>query len=141
MAVAEKRPPSGLGAGGRSLWRDINAAHDLDPAQLVQLTEACRAKDRLDKLDALLRGDVDTWAKLVVDAASDGQVLELRLTQALAQANATANLMKQLLAALRLPDEQTGKRPQFRGPRGAQKPTVPGGKVSSLDRARAAKTS
>lgn len=142
VAVTEKRPPSGLSAGGRALWRDINSAHELDPAQLVQLTEACRAKDRLDKLDDLLRGDTDTWAKLVVDAASDGQILELRLTQALTQANATANLLKQLLAALRLPDEQTGKRPQYRGPRGAQKPTVPGGagKVSSLERARARHT-
>lgn len=122
------------------MWRDITGEHDLDPAQQVQLLEACRAKDRLDRLDDLLRGDVDTWVKLVVDAGSDGQVLELRLTQALTQANATANLMKQLLAALRLPDEATGKRPQYRGPRGAQKPTVPGGKVSSLDRARAAKS-
>lgn len=134
--MATQRVPVGLGVGGRSLWRAVVGEHDLDATQLVQLEEACRAKDRLDKLDDLLRGDVDTWARLVVDAASDGQVFELRLTQALTQANATANVMKQLLAALRLPDEQTGKRPQFRGPRGAQKPTVPGGagKVSSLDR-------
>jgi len=110
--------------------------HSLDVTQEVQLLEACRAKDRLDKLDQLLRGDVDTWSKLVVDVQSDGQVLELRLTQALVQANSTANVLKQLLAALRLPDELTGKRPQYRGPRGAQKPTVPGGNVSSIDRAR-----
>jgi hypothetical protein len=138
-----QRTPPGLGAGGRALWRDITEDHELDPAQRVQLLEACRAKDRLDKLDGLLRGDVDTWAKLVVDVNSDGQIFELRVTQGLVQANATANLMKQLLAALRLPDEATGKRPQHRGPRGAQQPTVPGGAgrpVSSLDRARAAKS-
>lgn len=133
-----RRTPTGLGAGGRSLWRDIVEEHELDASQAVQLTEACRAKDRLDKLDGLLRADVDTWADLVVDVSSDGQIFELRVTQALAQANATANVLKQLLAALRLPDEQTGKRPQYRGPRGAQKPGVPGGagSVSSLDRAR-----
>lgn len=138
-----QRTPAGLGAGGRALWRDITTDHpELDPSQRVQLLEACRAKDRLDKLDGLLRGDVDTWVKLVVDVSSDGQIFELRVTQGLVQANATANLLKQLLAALRLPDEETGKRPQYRGPRGAQKPTVPGGagKVSSLDRARAAKS-
>lgn len=123
------------------MWRAITEDHELDPVQRVQLEEACRAKDRLDKLDQVLRGDVDTWTQLVVDAASDGQILELRVTQALSKANDTANLMKQLLAALRLPDASTGKRPQFRGPRGAQAPTVPGGrsspgKVSSLDRAR-----
>ena len=42
------------------------------------------------------------------------------------------------MAALRLPDA-AGRKPQYRGPRGAQAPTVPGGKVSSLDRARARK--
>lgn len=130
------RAPVGLGSGGRSLWRKITGDHELDAAQAVQLEEACRAKDRLDKLDELLRGDVDTWARLVVDVNSDGDVFELRITQALPQANATANLMKQLLAALRLPDEATGKRPQYRGPRGAQAPTVPGG-ARSKDRLRA----
>lgn len=129
--------PKGLRVGGKSLWTAIDDEHELDAMQLVQLEEACRAKDRLDQLDEILRADVDTWAKLVLDVRSDGDVFELRMTQALAQANATANLMKQLLAALRLPDAQTGKKPQYRGPRGAQKPSVAGGaKVSSLDRAR-----
>lgn len=134
--------PAGLSTGGRSLWRNVTAAHTLDATQKVQLVEACRAKDRLDRLDDLLRGDVDTWMKLTVDINSDGQIYELRVTQALSQANATANLMKQLLAALRLPDAVTGAKPQFHGPRGAQRPSVPGGaKVSSIDRARAASQS
>lgn len=135
------KAPTGLGSGGRALWKSITDDHVLDAVQVVQLTEACRAKDRLDKLDQILRADVDTWATLVLDVNSDGQVFELRLTQALTQANATANVMKQLLAALRLPDEKSGKRPQFRGARGVQKPSVAGGRVSSLDRARAAKSS
>lgn len=129
--------PASLSTGGRSLWRSIADSHDLDAAQRVQLLEACRAKDRLDKLDALLRGDVDTWAEIMTDDYA--QPVSLRIDAALAQANTTANLLKQLLAALRLPDAETGKRPQYRGPRGAQKPSVPGGVVSSLDRARAAK--
>jgi hypothetical protein len=141
VAMTTTKYPTGLRAGGRTLWKSITDDHDdLDATQLVQLEEACRAKDRLDQLDELLRGDVDTWAKLVIDIRSDGDVFELRMTQALNQANTTANLMKQLLAALRLPDEQTGKKPQRRGPRGAVAPQVPGGKVSSLDRARAAKS-
>jgi hypothetical protein len=130
--------PQGLSAGGRALWTAVDDEHDLDAMQLVQLEEACRAKDRLDKLDDVLRGDGHTWMELVEDFNSD-QISELRITNALVQANATANLMKQLLAALRLPDAQTGKKPQYRGPRGAQKPSVPAG-VSSLERARAAKT-
>jgi len=115
--------PVGLGPSGDALWCDITEAHELDATQLVTLTEVCRAKDRLDRLDELLRGNLDPTT--------------------LNQANTTANLMKQLIASLRLPDPVSEKRPQFRGARGAQKPSVPGGgsKVSSLDRARAAKTS
>lgn len=134
------KAPVGLDAGGRALWRAITDVHELDAAQQVQLTEACRAKDRLDKLDGVLRGDADTWMSLAVDVNSGGSVYELRITNALVQANATANLMKQLLAALRLPDEASGKRPQKRGARGAYAPPVPK-VVSSLDRARAARSS
>lgn len=135
------KAPVGFAAGGRALWKSITDVHELDASQLVQLTEACRAKDRLDKLDDLLRGDHDTWMTLRLDPQSvDGTIYELRVTNALVQANATANLMKQLLAALRLPDEATGKKPQYRGARGVQKPSVPKG-VSSLDRARAARSS
>lgn len=112
--------PDGLGPGGRRLWASIVKDYDLDAVQLVQLEEACRAKDRCDRLTELLNEEHDEKLQ--------------------ASANATANLMKQLLAALRLPDPQTGKKPQYRGPRGAQKPSTPGGKVSSLDRARARKT-
>lgn len=127
--------PKGLRAGGRKLWKAIADDHKLDAAQLVQLEEACRAKDRLDQLDAVLRGDVDCWTEIIADA--DGTPIKLNVAPALGKANETANLMKQLLAALRLPDPQTGKRPQYRGARGAQKPTVPGGaKVSSIERAR-----
>lgn len=130
------RYPTGLGVGGRALWKAVTEAHDLDAAQKVQLEEACRAKDRCDRLDQILRGDVDTWATIVDDRGT----VKLLIDQPLAQANATANLMKQLIAALRLPDAETGRKPQYRGPRGAQKPSV-SGKVSSLDKARAAKSS
>ena len=116
--------PDALRAGGRVLWDGIAGSFELMPEQLVQLEEACRAKDRLDKLDRLLSGDVDTWAHIDLDM--DGKPVSLRVDAALAQANTTANLMKQLLAALRLPDEE-GRRPQFRGARGAQAPSVPGG--------------
>lgn len=134
------KAPSTLGTGGRALWNAIDTAHDLNVTQFVQLEEACRAKDRLDRLDEILRGDVEVWARLVHDLRTEEY--ELKIDAALSSANTTANLMKQLLAALRLPDEVTGKKPQFRGARGAQKPAVPGGaKVSSLDRARNAKSS
>jgi len=112
----------------------------LDAVQEVTLLEACRSKDRLDKLDEVLRGDEETWMRLIKDDRTEYH--ELKIDSALASANTTANLLKQLLAALRLPDE-AGKKPQQRGgARGAYAatPKADSGKVSSLDRARAAKT-
>lgn len=120
--------PESLSNGGRSLWIATTENHDLDATQLVQLAEACRIKDRCDALDRAVRA-----------LENEGDLKDY--LAAVAQANSSANQMKQLIAALRLPDEATGKRPQYRGPRGAQKPSKPGGKVSSLDRARAAKKS
>lgn len=127
-------PPDTLRNGGRVLWQGVAGSFELLPEQLVQLEEACRAKDRLDQLDRVLSGDVDVWARLAV--RDDGST-ELKIDAALTQANATANLMKQLLAALRLPDEE-GRRPQYRGARGAQAPSVPGGQAVSTasDRAK-----
>ena len=116
---------SAFAAGGQALWDSITADHELDAAQLVQLEEACRIKDRCDALDRTVR-----------TLESEGDLKDYLST--VSQANASANQMKQLIAALRLPDEN-GKKPQYRGPRGAQKPSIVGGKVSSLDRARAAK--
>src|SRR5688572_23631530 len=103
-----ERVPVGLAAGGRALWKAIVDDHELDESQKVQLLEACRAKDRLDKLDELLRGEVDVWARLVHRTNTEDYVLVV--SSALEKANTTANLMKQLLAALRLPDELTGKK-------------------------------
>lgn len=136
--MTNPRMPAHLGPGGKALWKAITADHELDGAQVVQLTEACRMKDRCDKLDQVLRGDPATWMELAGD--SDHMNCTLRVDGALTKANDTANSMKQLIAALRLPDSD-GKRPQKRGPRGAQKPTVAGGattpgKVSSIERAR-----
>ena len=123
--------PDSLDAGGRSLWEAITAEHQLDAGQLAQLLEACRAKDRLDRLDVVLRGDTDTWMRLTHRLNTDDY--ELKIDAALSQANATANVMKQLLAALRLPDAKTGRRPQARNARGAYKPS---GTVTSLDKFR-----
>ena len=133
--MSNPRTPAGLADGGRTLWQGVTAQHQLDPLQLVTLTEACRAKDRLDKLDELLRGDVDCWARLVHDLRTEDY--ELRVDAALASANTTATLLKQLLAALRLPDA-AGKRSGARPPRGAYAPRAEGGpaRVSSLEAAR-----
>jgi hypothetical protein len=104
---------------GDNLWTEVTEAHDLDPVQLVILQEACRCADRLDALDAR------------IGAGDDAALSEARQQQ---------NVMKQLLVSLRLPDAATGKKPTLRAARGAYSKR-PSGKVSSLDRARAAKSS
>jgi hypothetical protein len=109
--------PSGLKAGGAALWAAVTEAHTLDAMQEVQLLEACRCKDRLDALAPIIEAE----------PASD----------ALVRANATANLLKQLLAALRV-GEAAGA-PRRAGnpgtPRGAYITGKGPGTVSSLDRA------
>jgi hypothetical protein len=109
---------------GDTLRAEISEAHDLDPTQRVLLEEACRCADRLDSLDALIT------ARGTASALDDSILGEARQQQ---------NVLKQLLVALRLPDA-TGKKPQLRSARGAYQ-TGKTGKVSSLDKARAAKTS
>lgn len=134
-----KRAPLGLDAGGRSLWKSVTELHEIDPIQEITLLEACRSKDRLDKLDEVLRGDAETWMTLTHRTQTEDY--ELVINQALSSANSTANLLKQLLASLRLPDEQSGKRPQQRGGgRGAYAPTAKDARVSSLDAARSRAT-
>jgi hypothetical protein len=136
------RTPPGLGPRGRRIWRETTTDHDLDLLSRELLLEACRVADRLDGLDAILRGDVDTWARLTHDTRTEDY--ELKIDAALSESRQLATVFKQLIASLRLPDEASGKRPQQRGgARGAYVPSGKGGpsKVSSLERARAARSS
>lgn len=73
--------------------------------EIAILTEACRARDRLDKLDALLSKKIDAWAQLV-SLDIYGVTLELHIDDALAKANTTAGVLKNLLATLPDPVEK-----------------------------------
>ena len=108
-----KRAPAGLGSAGQALWRSIVSSHELDAAELALLTEACRAKDRLDKLDRLARGELEAWRPLLVGLPAGSSVVVDSLLTAEIR---TADLLKQLLANLRLPDK-SGRRPRRRGAR------------------------
>lgn len=108
---------------GATMWDEIIELHELDLSQRVILEEACRVADRLDELHALI------VARGAASALDDKILAEARQQQ---------NVMKQLLVALRLPDVK-GKRPQLRSARGAYK--TGDRKVSSLEKARAAKSS
>lgn len=84
---------------GRRLWRSLAERVDGERG-LVLLEEACRIADRLDKLDALLKGDADVWCRLVHDTRSEDY--ELRIDSALIEARQQANVLRQLLAGLPL---------------------------------------
>ena len=129
------KAPAGLAARGRRLWREMHEHAEFNPAETVLLEEACRITDRLDRLDAVLTGR----EYLTVQTDESGQHT-LVVDAALSESRQQANVLKQLIAALRLPDEATGKRPQHRGPRGSYQPRAVTAGVSSLERARARKT-
>jgi hypothetical protein len=129
--------PSALAEAGRALWDDVVADNpDLDPMQRVQLLEACRMKDRLDRLDAILRGDAGEW--MTVDVPDSGTEMTLNVDRALASATSTLNICKQVIAALRLPDRNGRPGRRARTPSGVYDK---GGTVSALDRARSRRPS
>lgn len=49
---------------GKKLWRDIKSAYELDPVGDILLMEACRMKDRLDRLAGALSSSSSLWFEL-----------------------------------------------------------------------------
>lgn len=49
------KAPAGLGAGARSLWRQVNEDFDLRRHQLLILESACREWDMVERLEAVLK--------------------------------------------------------------------------------------
>lgn len=118
-----------LGARGQRLWdsllaQDASLEDVQNPMREVALS-AARTADRVDHLEDLAR-----TTDPVVEGRGGPMIHPL-----LAEVRQQAQLLARLVAALRLPDEATGKKPQRRQLRGVQQPKA----VSSLDRARAAK--
>lgn len=140
--VTKRAPqaPPGLDARGLRLWRATTKLMDFNPAEMVILEEACRITDRLDKLDQILAGADEGWARLRLPSELAGETVQVTLVldHALAEARMQATVVKQLLVALRIPDGKTAERPQQRGgARGAYQPTGKvGGNVTAIDRAR-----
>lgn len=137
--MTTQRAPSGLGSRGRRLWREMWELTTFNPAERVLLEEACRIADRLEKLDDLLTGTAVDWIRLV-ESKGNPDRQEIVIDNALSESRQQANQLKQLVAALRLPDEKTGARPQQRG--GARGAYAPAGKkpatVTALEKLRQA---
>lgn len=124
------KPQGILEDRGLRLWTSIHEQHPkISDAEREVALEACRVADRLERLDRICR------ASEPVIETDKGQLLT---HPAFAEARQQQNLLKQLVASLRMPEAVSGKRPQTRPARGVQQPKG-AGSVSSLDRARAAR--
>lgn len=102
--VTRRRQVRRFDVRGQRLW-DAHHEQVAGERGLVLLEEACRTVDRLDKLDALLKGDAAVWCRLVHNDRSD--VYEVMVDGPLVEARQQANVLRQLVAALPL-KEPTG---------------------------------
>lgn len=128
MTVKPTDAPAGLAESGRLLWaaflaQDAALEDELNPLRFTALN-ACRAQDRCDVLFAVCKDE-----PVMLDNGKGQPVAH----PAWVEARQQEALVSRLTAALRLPDEASGKRPQKRQVRGVQKP--PQG--SARDRLRA----
>lgn len=100
---AEPVDPDGgvvLGPTGRRIWEAMTAQGRPAPLQELLLVEACRIADRLDHLDALLRGEVDAWVSLEVPESGDGPAVVV-VNNLISEARQQATALKTLVGELR----------------------------------------
>lgn len=70
-----------------------------DPFSIeVLIIEAARVADRLEKLDDLLSGEAETWARVL---SRRDDVVELTVDGAMVEARQQATVLRQLLAEIR----------------------------------------
>jgi hypothetical protein len=104
--------------------RDPSLVEEGNPLREIAVS-ACLAADRLARLEELA-AEVEPWQ------TNEKGVLITH--PVLVEVRQQATLLSRLIAALRLPDERSGKRPQSRPLRGVHAPG--GAKLTSIERAR-----
>ncbi|MCX7491481.1 hypothetical protein OS127_02915 [Corynebacterium sp. P6129] len=82
-------------SGGQRLYCGL-WADDLDAATQALIIEACRMKDRLDRLHLLIRGDVESWCSVIT---TEGDVL-VKLDSAVAEARQLETVFRQQLVEI-----------------------------------------
>lgn len=87
-----------LDSGGAELVETLSAPTDSAEMRAL-ITESARIKDRLDRLDRILGGDEELWARLVASRGGE-QILEIRIDGALTEARQQATVFRQLLAEI-----------------------------------------
>lgn len=95
--MADDEPAADDLSGGARLRAALTK--DDDPADMTALVEeAARTKDRLDQLDAILRGDTDMWAQLTEGRSG---TLEIRVDSVMQEARQLTTVFRQTLAEIR----------------------------------------
>jgi len=108
--TSRPKPPAGLAAGGRKLWRELVDGYEFDGAEPRLLAELCRQVDLVDALEAA----VAEHGVMVPTADGDSVKLNTAVTELRHGRLAVARL----IAALRLPDEDGAKEQRRQGFRG-----------------------
>lgn len=108
IKTVTSRPPPGLKAGGKSLWRATTSAFEMSEHELLVLREACRTVDSLDDLQAQL--DTDG----LMSSSSQGD----RVHPALVELRQQRIALARLFTALQIPLDDTGRTPRRGGARG-----------------------
>lgn len=104
MAHNIPKPPTGLKRSGRALWRALLDDYELDEHERATLLQACRTADHLDALARLIESEG------ILSDSSQGT----RVHPALVEHRQQAVTLARLLAALRIPANETEDAPSGR---------------------------
>lgn len=122
-------PDEHLEDRGKRLWASMLVQHPaMSEAEREVALEACRVADRLERLDRVCR-----VSEPVIETDKGGLITH----PAFAEARQQANLLKQLVASLRLPEPASGRRPQAHPGGGVNQPKG-AGNVTALEKFRKA---
>jgi hypothetical protein len=105
-------PDGGFGPAGQRLWESVVADYELSAHEEAILTQACRAADKLEAIDAALRD-----APMVVDTRNGPAAHPL-----LNEQRQQALLLARMVAALQLPAGEEGPAGVQRGSRRTHRP-------------------
>jgi hypothetical protein len=102
-------PTAHLSARGRALWNALHRDVRRDAATDALVLEACRIADRLDRLDAMLRGSEDEWLRFQLPS-EDAEIV-LTVNPVLAECRQQATALQRLLDKLQTKPEPAAKGP------------------------------
>ncbi len=94
--MSKPSTPRGLDSAGKSLWSSVTDKYDLRVDELVVLEKACRASDRIAKMEAELEGS---------DFMVKGSMGQPVVNPLVAEIRAHEALVQRLLGGLKLPDD------------------------------------